>query len=103
MRWLTLGRLVAVIAMVLRPPLDTGPYWHRRAGQWQVEHREILGVDVFSQTRTGEAWVNVHWAGQIILYAFYAALGAPGLSLFTAIFATNGIAFIYAACPGDPI
>ena len=107
LRSLTLSRLVmvvtiaAIFAMAARTPLDTDLLWHLRAGQWQVEHRAILTVDLFSHSRYGEAWVNHSWLSQIILYAAYALLGDLGLLLYTALLATAGMTLVYLMCEGN--
>lgn len=107
-RWLTLPRLIAVItilgvfAIAFRAPLDSDTFWHLRAGQWQIEHRALLSIDIFSFTRQGQSWVNVHWLSQLILYGLYAAAGDLGLALFTALLAAAGMVVIYRVCEGDP-
>jgi hypothetical protein len=107
LRWLTLGRLMVLIAfigiliMAARPPLDTDTYWHLRAGEWQVQHRALLDVDQFSHTRTGAEWVNAYWLAQVIMFGLYAALGDAGLALFTGILALGGMAFVYRQLEGD--
>ena len=109
LRWLTLPRLVAMIAVLgafaiaFRAPVDTDMYWHLRAGQWQVDHRAVLTADVFSSTRAGQHWVDVHWLSQVALYGAYALAGNLGLSLFTAILASAGMLLIYLTCDGDAL
>jgi hypothetical protein len=101
LRWLTLRRLVALLAFVgifviaVRAPVDTDTFWHLRAGEWQVSHRALLRVDLFSQTRYGEPWFNQSWLSQIVLYGVYTALGDAGLALYTAVLAVAGMAFVY--------
>lgn len=99
-RLLTVIALLAVFAMAFRAPVDTDTYWHLRAGQWQVENRAILRVDLFSHTRAGAAWVNHSWLSQVILYAVYAGLGDVGLALYTALLAVAGMTFIYICTRG---
>ena len=107
LRWLTLSRLlvivtfVAVFVMAMRTPLDTDTLWHLRAGEWQVQHRALLRIDIFSHTRQGQAWINHSWLSQIILYAMYILLGDPGLALYTAVLATAGMFFVYLQLEGD--
>ncbi|MBN1120387.1 MAG: hypothetical protein JXJ17_04875 [Anaerolineae bacterium] len=107
LRWLTLDRLLvilaflAVFAMAMRTPLDTDMLWHLRAGQWQVENRALLRVDLFSYSRAGTEWINHSWLSQVILYGLYAGLGNVGLAFYTALLATGGLAFVYRQCRGD--
>jgi hypothetical protein len=109
LRSLTLARLlviltfVAVFVIALRAPLDTDTFWHLRAGEWQVQNRSLLRVDLFSHTRANESWVNHSWLSQLILYGAYATFGDAGLSFYTAILATAGMAFVYRQLVGDPL
>ena len=100
-RLLTLVAFIAVFAMAFRTPLDTDTLWHLRAGQWQVEHRALLRTDLFSHTRAGEPWVNHSWGAQLLLYGAYAALGDPGLALYTALLAVLGMAFVWPQLRGN--
>lgn len=101
MRSLNLSRLfvavlfLAVFAMALRTPLDTDMLWHLRAGEWQWQNAQILRTDYFSTSRYGESWINHSWLSQYILYGAYRIAGYIGLSLYTAILATAGMAFVY--------
>lgn len=106
---LTPGRLIIFIAFIavfviaLLPALDPDTFWHLRAGQWQVEHRAILKTDYFSTTQYGTNWLNAYWISQIVLYGIYAILGPTGLSLYTALVATAGMAVVYKTCHGDDL
>jgi hypothetical protein len=95
--------VLAVFAIAARPPLDTDTYWHLRAGAWQVEHQQVLGHDEFSSTRPGEAWINIHWLTQIIMFVLFDRLGELGLILFTGLLAAGGMALVYRICGGDAI
>jgi hypothetical protein len=94
---------MGVFAMAFRTPLDADTYWHLRAGQWEVEHRAVLASDMFSFTRAGQPWLNVHWLAQIVLYAAFALFRDAGLGLFTAVLAAAGMALIYRACQGESL
>lgn len=108
-RWLTLARLIPLIAILsvfllaTRTPLDTDTFWHLRAGEWQVTERALLRTDLFSHTRYGQPWINHSWLSQIILYGMYAGLGELGLALLTSLLAAGGMIFVYHQCEGDPI
>ncbi len=135
-RQLTAARLttailfILIFAMAVRTPVDTDTWWHLRSGAWQVEHRAVLGEDVFSHTRTGAPWINHSWGAQVVLWLIYSAFGghgtpgdiivtgdesgmpgepkvltgdpgSVGLALYTALLATAGMALIYLASPGS--
>jgi len=109
LRWLTLSRLLSIIALAavfaiaLRAPLDTDTYWHLRAGEWQFSERRLLDRDIFSFSRTGEEWVNHSWLAQLILYGFYAVLGDAGLALYVALIAALALALLMTTIQGDPL
>ncbi len=100
-RLLAVFAVAAVFAMAARAPLDTDMLWHLRAGQWMVEHRMLLRVDVFSWSRAGQPWINHSWLSQLIIYASYRLGGDLGLTFYTAVLAAAGMAFIYAASEGN--
>jgi len=107
LRSLTLPRLVtaitfiAIFVMAVRVPLDTDTFWHLRAAEWMVEQRQLLRTDIFSHTRAGQDWINHSYLSQLLLYGSYAALGDLGLSLYVAVLATAGMAFVYRLFSGD--
>ena len=107
LRRLTLRRLViaiifiGVFVMAIRVPLDTDTFWHLRAGEWMVSEGRLLRTDIFSHTRAGGPWINHSYLSQLILYGAYSALGNLGLTLYVALLATAGMAFIYRLCSGN--
>lgn len=108
-RQLTVQRLMVAIlfvllfAMAVRTPVDTDTWWHLRVGEYQVQNRTVVGVDLFSHTRTGESWTNHSWGSQVLMYGIYRLAGGDiGLAIMTALLATAGMAFVYAASPGTP-
>lgn len=75
--------LMAIFAMAVHVSADTDTWWHLRAGEWMVQHRQLLTTDPFSLTRMGQAWIYPGWLAQIVLYAVYQGLGFAGLNLLT--------------------
>ena len=82
---LTLPRLWALVALagilIAANLVQVNPsdfWWHVRAGQWIVEHRQIPTTDLFSFTRAGEAWAYQSWLMEV---AMFLALRAGGLPL----------------------
>src|ERR1700733_6358310 len=67
---------------------DGDTYWHIRAGQWMVAHREVLRSDVFSYTASGTAWHTQEWLAEILMALAWAAHGWAGIHL------------LFAACAG---
>ncbi|MEQ8671727.1 MAG: hypothetical protein RLP44_25995 [Aggregatilineales bacterium] len=106
MRQLTIQRVMLVTVFVLllslatRIPVDTDTWWHIRSGEHTLTEGMIY-EDPFSFTKQGEEWINHSWGSQIILYGAYQILGNIGLSLYTAILATAGMAMLYQICAGN--
>ena len=101
---------ILLFAMATRTPVDTDTWWHLRSGAYQLEHRTVIGADLFSHTRFGEPWINHSWGSQIVMYVVYAVFGGQGLpgdggniglALLTAALATGGMALVYLASPGS--
>jgi hypothetical protein len=75
---------VGVAAMAVRVSADGDTFWHLRAGEWIVEHRQALDADPFSLTRNGQPWEYPGWLAEVVLYGAYEVLGYAGLNLLTA-------------------
>ncbi len=66
------------------PASDPDTWWHLASGRWMVEHRDVLRVDVFSSTATGEPYALGEWLGEVVLYLIFAAASWPGLLVLRA-------------------
>jgi len=95
--------VLGVFAMSSRISLDSDTWWHLRAGQWMLEHNEILQVDQFSYTRLGEEWKYPGWIFQIPMYMIYRLFGPGGLNIFTATIVTTTFIFIWFTLEGGPL
>ncbi len=106
MRQLTIERSMLIIVFVLlftlatRIPVDTDTWWHIRSGEYTLTQGMIY-ADPFSFTVNGQPWVNHSWGSQIILYTVWRLAGNVGLSLYTSVLATAGMAFVYRMCAGN--
>jgi hypothetical protein len=106
MRQLTIERLMLIIVFVLlftlatRIPVDTDTWWHIRSGEHTLTQGMIY-ADPFSFTVNGQPWINHSWGSQIILYGVWKLAGNIGLSLYTSVLATAGMAFVYRMCEGN--
>src|SRR5262245_66014823 len=78
--WLWLG--IGVYALVLiggRALLnDSDTYWQIAVGQWILDHHAMPQVDIYSFTRTGEAWTSSSWLAQVLYAASYRLAGWTG-------------------------
>lgn len=106
MRQFTIQRVMLVtlfaliFAMATRIPVDTDTWWHLRSGDYTLNEGFIY-EDPFSHTRQGEAWINHSWGAQIVMYGMHELLGDAGLTLYTAVLATAGMAMLYPVCAGN--
>ncbi|MDE3102148.1 MAG: hypothetical protein KGJ98_07915 [Chloroflexota bacterium] len=66
------------------PAGDPDTWWHLASGRWMLEHRDVLRVDIFSSTATGEPYALGEWLGEIVLYLAFAAASWPGLLVLRA-------------------
>jgi hypothetical protein len=102
-RLVTTLTFLAIFTMAVRVSIDTDTWWHLGAGQWIVEHRQILTTDPFSLTRQGQPWVYPGWLAQVGLYSTYAAFGFRGLIVLTALMVTLAFAFVWRASAGPAL
>jgi len=83
LRLLTFLNLLALALLLFsvlwRKVMDFDIWWHLASGQWILEHRSIPRVDMFSFTRAGHEWIDLHWLFQVIVYGLYHLWGAGGL------------------------
>jgi len=91
---------LAVLAMAVRPSVDTDTWWHLRAGEWILENRQILREDVFSFTMQGTAWEYPGWLAEIVMAGAHRLAGLAGLSLFTAVAVIAGLSLVWPLLEG---
>ncbi len=67
-------------------------WWHLAAGRYIIENRTIPRVDMFSFTRQGNPWIDLHWGFQILVQVIYSISGSTGLIILRilALFAAFG-------------
>jgi hypothetical protein len=69
-------------------------WWHVRAGQWILEHRQVPTVDLFSYTRIGQPWAYQSWLMEVAYYLLLQAGGLPLVILFQALLITAAYALL---------
>jgi hypothetical protein len=94
---------VGVAAMAVRVSADGDTFWHLRAGEWILEHRQPLRADPFSLTRNGQPWEYPGWLAEIALVGSYRALGFAGLNLFTVGAVVLAFALLWPTLEGPPL
>jgi hypothetical protein len=92
---------VAIFAMAVRAPADTDTWWHLQAGRVTVESGHILQSDIFSHTRTGEAWVNHSWLSQVVLYKLFDLFSYAGLGLWMGFCVALAFGLVYLQMDGN--
>jgi len=92
-RLLTAIVFIAVFAMALRYPAGADTWWHLRAGEWMLDHGQILTTDVFSFTRAGSPWIDHGWLAQLFWAVIFRLGGWQllGLTLVAVVTATFAI------------
>src|SRR3954464_5653563 len=64
---------------------DSDTYWHIRAGEWMLAHRQVLRADVFSYTAGGAPWLTQEWLAEIVMALGWAAGGWVAIHLLFAV------------------
>ena len=90
-----------LFAMAIRISADTDVWWHLHLGKQIVESGQVVYEDSASFTRAGVIHQNHSGLAQIVLYLAWRAAGNVGLSLYVAIIAVLGMAFVYRAGAGS--
>ncbi len=70
-------------AQVLLSDSDTG--WHIRTGDWILQHRMVPTEDIFSFTKTHQAWFAWEWGWDVIFACIHRVSGLAGVVLVNAI------------------
>lgn len=107
-RWqLTTNRLltaivfIGVFAMAIRYPAGADTWWHLRAGEWMLDHGQILTTDVFSFTRAGTPWIDHGWLAQLFWAGIFRLGGWTLLGLTLATIVTATFAIVWKVSEGN--
>ena len=63
------------------PLKDTDFYWHLRTGDWIRQTGHVPRTDLFTFTREGIAWIDLHWLFQIAISWVYQQGGIVALTV----------------------
>jgi hypothetical protein len=63
--------------------------FHLAAGEWMMQHGEIMKKDVFTYTRLGEKYIDLNWLYQIIIYTIFNSFKSHGLVIFNSLLITG--------------
>jgi hypothetical protein len=64
---------------------DPGIGWHLISGHYMINHKELLGHDIFSFTRPGQEWTTYEWLFQCFAAGLEKIGGLPLLTVITAL------------------
>jgi hypothetical protein len=81
---------VGAFVISLAPLADGDLWWHLAAGREMVRTHAVLRTDPFSSGAAGRAWVDVHWAFQLAVYATYQLGGLRTLVVVKALVVAAG-------------
>jgi len=95
--------VLLIYLMAAKVSVDSDTWWHLRAGQWMIEQRQILTVDLFSYTRYGAEWRYPGWLIEIPMALIVSMFGLGGLNVFTALSITLSFALIYLTTRGNEL
>jgi tetratricopeptide (TPR) repeat protein len=84
--WMTdvllIGLFLALAFLLGVFPLkDTDFYWHLRTGDWIRQNGRVPRFDLFTFTRAGEPWIDLHWLFQIAISWLHQRGGVVALNL----------------------
>ncbi len=65
---------------------DADIWYHMKAGEWIVEHRQAIGVDPFSRygREQGVEWIAYSWLFEVLLHVLHQAFGLAGFPVYVA-------------------
>src|SRR5262249_41601832 len=58
---------------------DTDAWGHVLFGQIMLRTGHLIRAEIFSFSAAGQSWINHEWLSEIVMAAFYNAMGVPGL------------------------
>jgi tetratricopeptide (TPR) repeat protein len=87
--WMTVAADLVLIAMFLGlafllgtfPLKDADFYWHLRTGDLIRQTGKVPQVDIFTFTREGVPWIDLHWVFQIAISWLHEQGGVVGLNV----------------------
>lgn len=96
---------VALVAMFLGltfllgafPLKDADIYWHLRTGQLIRQTGQVPRADIFTYTRDGTPWIDLHWLFQIGVSWLYDHWGVVALNLAKCVVTTIAVLILVTA------
>ncbi|MGH6631568.1 MAG: hypothetical protein ACREB3_17705, partial [Burkholderiales bacterium] len=97
-QWLWLVLLLILLAEPWRTTLvasDGDACMHWRVGDWMLQHKQIIRIDVFSHTRYGQPVISKDWLSEIIFAGAGRVAGLYGIAVVAALVIATTFALLH--------
>ena len=88
--------LFTFLSMALLIPFwflnDPGTFWHIRAGEWMIDHHQILRTDPFSQSESN--WIPTQWLAEILMAFTFRIGGFASMKIITSLIIAGWISIL---------
>lgn len=91
-----LPALLAAAVVLFAPQAmnDGDTLWHVTAGQWMLDHHQVIRTDPFSYTFAGRPWHAHEWLGEVLMALAWRAAGWSGVALLGAASAAGAVGLL---------
>lgn len=89
-RLLPYAVLATAAVLATRRLDDFDTWWHLASGRWIVENGYVPHTDTLSFTVPDNAWINLQWLFDVVLYCVHSLGGENALSLLAAVCFSTG-------------
>jgi hypothetical protein len=80
--WLiVVAAFIVILCVIVRRGGDPDIFWHIVAGQWMVDHHQVISHDIFTFTVAGKQWIDPEYTTEIIAYLLFKVGGLTLVSL----------------------
>ncbi len=69
--------------------------FHLHAGQWMIEHGEILKTNLFTYPLLDKLYIDLHWLYQICIYSIFSIHSYSGLIVFNSTIIVIALAILW--------
>ncbi len=102
---LLMGILITGLLYAYRTGISGNDFWwHVKAGEWIIEHGQLMGVDAFSwfAGENGIKWVQQEWLSQVLFYLIHHFSGDIGI-FWLSVFSALGMVLLITSMNRDKI
>ena len=96
--WATLAWVLPAFAALLARMRAIDLAYHVRTGELTLRTGEVVVLDPFTFTASGQRWLNQQWAAQSIFAIAHRLLGWAGVGITYAAALGSGFALLYRSC-----